>query len=188
MSSGYRCAVLALILTAPLVPALQARGQSQTSVRVHISNFGQTDENHYRGSQPDASNFAELKKIGIRTVIDLQEDGNRKEPTWAHDAGIQYFNIPLSSTRPATAEQTAYFLKLVNDPQNLPVYVHCAGGRHRTGEMTAIYRITHDSWTADQAYDEMLQYDYYAWGGHRSLKDYVYQFYQDQVSGRNTNK
>jgi len=31
--------------------------------------------------------------------------------------------------------------------------------------MTAIYRITRYSWTADQAYREMKQYDYYSIGG-----------------------
>jgi protein tyrosine/serine phosphatase len=57
--------------------------------------------------------------------------------------------------RPATEEQTASFLKLVNDAANWPVYVHCKGGRHRTGELTAIYRITNEGWTADQTYQEM---------------------------------
>jgi protein tyrosine/serine phosphatase len=94
------------------------------------------------------------------------------------DAGLQYFNIPLSSRRPANTEQTDYFLKLVNDPANWPVFVHCAGGRHRTGAMTAIYRITHDSWTADQAFEEMKMYDYYSIGGHGPLRDYVYEYYK----------
>ena len=39
------------------------------------------------------------------------------------------------------------FLKIVNDPKNQPVYVHCVGGRHRTGVMTAIYRMTVDKWS-----------------------------------------
>jgi protein tyrosine/serine phosphatase len=97
---------------------------------------------------------------------------------------MQYFNIPLSSTRPATAGQTEDFLKLVNDPQNWPVFVHCAGGRHRTGEMTAIYRITRDSWTADKAYQEMKQYDYYSIGGHGPLKDYVFEYYGKYLAAR----
>jgi protein tyrosine phosphatase (PTP) superfamily phosphohydrolase (DUF442 family) len=111
-------------------------------------------------------------------VIDLQEEGEREEPTWVRDAGMRYFNIPLSSRRPATPAQTEYFLKPVNDAQNWPVYVHCAGGRHRTGEMTAIYRISHDAWTAEQAYNEMKRYGYYSLGGQGSLKDYVYEYYR----------
>jgi tyrosine-protein phosphatase SIW14 len=105
-------------------------------------------------------------------------NGEAKEPTWVREAGLRYFNIPLSSRQPASPEQTDYFLKLVNDPANWPVFVHCAGGRHRTGEMTAIYRITHDSWTADQAWAEMKKYDYYSIGGPGPLRDFVYEFYR----------
>jgi tyrosine-protein phosphatase SIW14 len=143
-----------------------------------ISNFGETNANYYRGGQPKAAEFAELKRAGVKTVIDLQLNGEAKEPTWVRDAGLRYFNIPLSSRQPASAEQTDYFLKLVNDPANWPVFVHCAGGRHRTGEMTAVYRIAHDSWTADQAWAEMKKYHYYSIGGHGPLRDYVYEFYR----------
>ena len=59
-----------------------------------------------------------------------------------------------------TAEQLSLFLKVVNDPANHPVYVHCAGGRHRTGVMTAVYRMHHDKWTAEQAFKEMKQYKF----------------------------
>ena len=59
----------------------------------------------------------------------------------------------------ASEEQTAAFLKLVNDPANWPVYAHCKGGRHRTGQMTALYRITKDGWTAVESYREMKRYD-----------------------------
>lgn len=144
-----------------------------------INNFGQINENYYRGAQPYAADFPALKKMGIKTIIDLQKDGLFQEPSWVQNAGMQYFKIPLSSTHPATAEQTEYFLKLVNDPANWPVYVHCAGGRHRTGEMTAIYRIRHDSWAADRAYVEMKQYGYYTFPNHGSLKQYVYSYYRD---------
>jgi len=121
-------------------------------------------------------------------VIDLQKDGPAREASWVQDAGLKYFKIPLSSSRPATAEQTEYFLTLVNDPAHWPVYVHCAGGRHRTGAMTAIYRITHDSWTADQAYREMEKYGYYSFPNHGSLKDYVYRYFRDYLGTKGRSK
>lgn len=45
--------------------------------------------------------------------------------------------------------------------------------------MTAIYRITHDGWTGDQAYEEMKKYDFkdsifYP----RALKKYVFSYYE----------
>ena len=83
---------------------------------------------------------------------------------------------PRRSNQPS-AGQAELFLKLVNDPANQPVFVHCAGGRHRTGAMSAIYRITHDGWSADQAYLEMKRYDFEYGIGHGSLKRYVFAFY-----------
>jgi protein tyrosine phosphatase (PTP) superfamily phosphohydrolase (DUF442 family) len=170
-------AFLALFLTTALTHGVLARSNDRFDVGV--DNFGQINKNYYRGAQPDAAGFRALKQLGIKTVVDLQKDGKKQEAGWVRDAGMQYVNIPLSSTKPATAAQTEYFLKLVNDPANWPVYVHCAGGRHRTGEMTAIYRVTHDTWSADRAFAERKDYDYYAFGGHGSLRDYVYRYYDD---------
>jgi len=170
-------AFLALFLTTALTHVVLARSNDRFDVGV--DNFGQINQTYYRGAQPDAEAFRALKRLGIKTVIDLQKDGKKEEAGWVRNAGMQYVNIPLSSTKPATASQTEYFLKLVNDSANWPVYVHCAGGRHRTGEMTAIYRITHDGWSADRAFSEMKQYDYYAFGGHGSLRDYVYRYFDD---------
>jgi tyrosine-protein phosphatase SIW14 len=175
----FRASVLFATLLAPLVFAATAIAGALTITpeQAGISNFGQVNEHYFRGAQPDLAAFQRLKELGIRTVIDLKENGKDQESAWVEGAGMQYFRIPLSSSRPATAEETAHFLRLVNDSGNWPVYVHCAGGRHRTGEMTGIYRITHDSWTADKAYQEMLAYDYYSFPNHGSLRDNVYKYY-----------
>jgi protein tyrosine/serine phosphatase len=150
-----------------------------------IQNFGKVNDNYYRGAQPGVAGFAHLKKLGIKTVIDLRKDSVREAPEWAKGAGLQYFNIPMKASTPATPEQTDYFLKLVNDPGNWPVYVHCKGGRHRTGALTAIYRITHDGWTADAAYKEMKQYDFESgfFGGPAAQKRFVYSFYERRDAG-----
>ncbi len=171
------CAIAVSFVVAMLLRPGAA--ESADAVRIGVDNFGQINSNYYRGAQPDRGDFNDLKRLGIKTVIDLQEKGERDEPEWVRTAGMQFFNLRLSSTRPASAAETEYFLKLVNDPANWPVFVHCAGGRHRTGEMTAIYRISHDGWTADKAYQEMKRFKYYSFGGHGSLKDHVYGYYRD---------
>jgi protein tyrosine/serine phosphatase len=172
------------VLTAML--ALTSMAVSVTPQRTPasgIENFGKVNDNYYRGSQPRAEEFAQLKALGVKTVIDLRKDSEREEPERVRGLGMQYFNIPLRASQPATVEQTDYFLKLVNDPKNWPVFVHCKGGRHRTGALTAIYRITHDGWTADRAYEEMKDYDFEHgfFGGPRAQKKYVYSFYERQA-------
>ncbi len=175
--------VLSLFVSLPHISCISHSVTGNDS-GIKIKNFGRINENYYRGGQPKAGDFEILKKLGVRTVIDLQKNGEDKEADWVRNAGMNYFRIPLSAGRPATAEQTEYFLKLVNDPAHWPVYVHCAAGRHRTGAMTAIYRITHDSWTADQAYQEMKRYGFYSFPNHGSLKDYVYQYYRNYVEAQ----
>jgi protein tyrosine/serine phosphatase len=166
------CLVIANAKFSPHVP---------TTPGVSIENFGKIDEHYYRGSQPDREQFAELKKLGIKTVIDLRKDSKKAEGEWVRDLEMKYFLIPMKASTPATIDQTSYFLSLVNDPANWPVYVHCKGGRHRTGAMTAVYRITHDGWTADQAWDEMKQYNFNngLWGGPTAQKRFVFSFYQN---------
>jgi len=66
------------------------------------------------------------------------------------------------------------------------VYVHCAGGRHRTGVMTAAYRMTHDGWTADQAFKEMKQYGFGADFLHPEFKQFVYAYHVEPAAESKT--
>ena len=82
----------------------------------------------------------------------------------------------MTTHQPPTAAQLTEFMRIVNDPANQPVYVHCVGGRHRTGVMTALYRLTHDAWTATRAFDEMKQYKFGADFLHPEFKTFVYDY------------
>ena len=178
----YALPVLALVSVVLLLATSPARMSEVPGVT--IENFAKVDDNYYRGSQPDQAQFAQLKQLGIKTVIDLRGDYKKAEETWVRDLGMNFFRIPLKTRVAATEEQTAYFLDLVNDPANWPVYVHCKGGRHRTGAMTGIYRITHDGWTADQVWEEMKKYDFESgiFGGPGAQKRFVFSFYQRQYA------
>ena len=83
----------------------------------------------------------------------------------------------MTTRKVPTSDQLALFLQLVNDPASQPVYVHCAGGRHRTGVMTAVYRMTSDGWTSDRAFKEMKKYDFGADFLHPEFKKFVYGYH-----------
>ena len=143
---------------------------------IAIKNFGQMDERFFRGAQPGEGDFKALAALGIKTIIDLRDDPTSYEKRAAEAAGMRYVNIPMSDSSRPRDEQIDQFLKLVNDPATGRFYVHCLGGRHRTGVMGAVYRVTHDGWGFDQAYKEMKNYDFYTRFGHGSLKDFVQDF------------
>ena len=163
------------VILASFVGAIGA--QSSSLSRIRIKNFGCINENFFRGAQPRERDFAELAAAGIKTVIDLQQDGEAHEQQLVEAAGMKFYRIGLSDSTWPSPEKSAQFLKLVNDPANQPVFVHCHGGKHRAGAMTAIYRITHDGWNADRAYEEMKQYNFESGFGHGALKDFVYDYY-----------
>jgi protein tyrosine/serine phosphatase len=168
--------------TAAVVIALAILSAAQTAQRdkwskLQIKNFGCINESLYRGAQPKERDYADLAAMGVKTIIDLQRDGKPAEQALVEAQGMKFYRIGMSDSRQPSAEQAELFLKIVNDPANQPVFVHCLGGRHRTGAMSAIYRITHDGWSADQAYLEMKRYDFEYGMGHGSLKRYVFNFY-----------
>ena len=151
--------------------------QNEKSPKIQIKNFGCINENFYRGAQPKEQDYADLAGMGVKTVIDLQREGQAEEQALVEAQGMKFIRIPMSDKSQPSADQADQFLKIVNDPANQPVFVHCAGGRHRTGAMSAIYRITRDGWSADQAFLEMKHYDFEYGMGHGSLKRYVFDFY-----------
>lgn len=170
--------VLSLFLSAPAFagpPDVLARPEKSIDLSaVTISNFGRINEGYYRGAQPRGRDFATLASLGVRTVIDLTKDGDRTEPGLVQAAGMRFFRIPMTTHEPPTQAVIAQFLQIVDNPANQPVYVHCQGGRHRTGVMTAVYRMTVDGWTAARAFSEMKQYKFGADYLHPEFKRFVY--------------
>jgi tyrosine-protein phosphatase SIW14 len=143
---------------------------------VHIDNFGKINANYYRGAQPAGHDYADLAALGVKTVIDFTQDGDASEPSIVKSLGMNFYRIPMTTREVPTKDQLEQFLKLVNDPASQPVYVHCQGGRHRTGVMTAVYRMTNDGWSSDQAFGEMKHYKYGADFLHPEFKQFFYAF------------
>jgi protein tyrosine/serine phosphatase len=143
---------------------------------IRIDNFGRVSPTYYRGAQPKGRDFADLAAGGVKMVIDLAEEGDPAEEANARTAGMRFVRIPMTTHESPGPGTIAHFLALVNDPANQPVYVHCIGGRHRTGVMTAIYRITGDGWTPLQAFNEMKQYKFGADFLHQEFKEFVLGF------------
>jgi tyrosine-protein phosphatase SIW14 len=145
--------------------------------KIRIDNFGRVNPNYFRGAQPKGQDYADLAALGVKTLINLtSDDADATEKAMVEQAGLRYVQIPMSTHEPPTSTQLTEFLALVHDPANQPVYVHCVGGRHRTGVMTAAYRMTQDGWTAERAFEEMKQYRFGADFLHPEFKAFVYSY------------
>jgi protein tyrosine/serine phosphatase len=128
----------------------------------------------YRSGEMTGDGFTEtIKRLGLRTIINLQDEypdpdlswgyfggGTIKESELCARLGVRYVYIPpnllprrqIPARRPEAIDR---FLTLLDDPKNYPVLIHCRAGLHRTGVMTAVYRMEYCGWTARQAVDEL---------------------------------
>src|SRR5881394_636082 len=171
-SSYARLTAIAALVVAFAAASLAKSHSDSRFSNIKISNFGQMDDRFYRGARPSEKDFASLKALGIHTVIDLT-DNTPKEKGFVEAQGMRYVNIAIEDKHDPSDAQIAEFLKVVNDPTTGKFYVHCAGGRHRTGVMGAIYRFNNYHWSFDQVYAEMLDFDFYTSNGHGGQKKFV---------------
>jgi protein tyrosine phosphatase (PTP) superfamily phosphohydrolase (DUF442 family) len=184
MDRSRRSYVSVLLAAIALVLASSANAISQEvekeNPKVTIKNFGQMDDRFFRGGQPKEDDYGQLAALGIKTVIDLREDPEEYEKKNVEALGMRYVNIPMIAKKYPESSHIEQFLKLIDDPATGKFFVHCAGGRHRTGVMGAVYRFNHYNWNYDQVYTEMKKYDFYTRWGHGDFKKFV----QDYAEGR----
>lgn len=152
-----------------------------STTEVGVSNFGKVEDFYYRGAQPKDDEYDRLAVLGIKTIIDLRDDPKDYAKSKAEYAGLKYINLPMSDKDYPSTDAADKFLSLVIDKGNWPVYVHCAGGRHRTGAMTAVFRMKVQGWDVEHAYDEMKDYDFYTRWGHKAMKTFVFDYYRGLV-------
>jgi len=167
-----------LVIVFALAGFAQGKGKVSKFPDVKIKNFGQMDDRFYRGARPKDQDYAALAALGVHTIIDLTDNSREYEQPAVERAGLKYVNIPMVDKSYPSMEQVNEFLKVANDPATGKFFVHCAGGRHRTGVMGAVYRFTHDHWNLQQALAEMDQYEFGSGVGHGKQRDFVSDYWQ----------
>jgi tyrosine-protein phosphatase SIW14 len=172
----------------PLVAQVAANGPAQPAItRVSfgapaeklklagVHNAAKVSDALLRGAQPSAEGLAELKTLGVTTIVDLRgNSGKGWERAQAESLGMRFINIPVHGWSPPGNVQVAQFLRLFQDPAQR-IFVHCHYGEDRTGVMVAAYRISQQNWTADQAVAEMYSFGFHYYL-YPAMKSYVRKF------------
>lgn len=129
----------------------------------------------YRSAQPSMSQLERLvRDYGIKTLVIARSEDRpevAEEIEFGRRNGLNVVQLPIRSALPIPDEQVAEFWRVVDDPRNQPVLVHCAAGRHRTGLLCARYRIERQSWSPERARDEMISF--WDGGGRHSTSEVV---------------
>lgn len=176
------CSAIALMVNLTTKAEINNNNQVYLSTgKITIRNFAKVDDCYYRGGQPNDTEFKQLASLGVKTVINLRhpfnfdKEGMLKQKAIANNLGMKYINIPMIPTSPPSNEQINYYFSILNNPDNLPVFVHDREGKDREGLMVALYRIKCYHWTYDQAYSEMRAYGYHRFIYPR-LKNFLYDY------------
>jgi protein tyrosine/serine phosphatase len=121
-----------------------------------LRDFHQVNETIYRGRQPADVGFDSLAKLGIKTVVDLRGGcfHGPRERRIVEKAGMHYVTERLSGIFSPSDAAIERLMVVLNDPNAAPVFVHCRRGADRVSEVIACYRMIHDHWSNQQAYDE----------------------------------
>jgi protein tyrosine phosphatase (PTP) superfamily phosphohydrolase (DUF442 family) len=124
-----------------------------------IPRFAQVTPNLYRGGQPGADGLGALEKMGVGVVIDLRGGHSKVEDAAVTKLGMQYISISSHCPFP-TDKPWARFLAVMRENEGKKVFVHCRLGDDRTGIAVALYRISEQGWTADEALAEMKRFGF----------------------------
>jgi hypothetical protein len=124
------------------------------------------------GPCPASEERDELRRLvrlllgaGIRTVIDLRTPAELPsvrvlfEKLAPDDAPVSWIAFPILDGAAPTAPQLELVLDLVDASlaRECPVYVHCAGGRGRTGTVVACWWIRHGVFEPEAALAELMR-------------------------------
>ena len=181
-------AVVALVVV--LWPIVEYRNVYAFNKRLREVTPGRV----YRCGEMNAAGFAEtVARLKIRTVLNLQDDypdpdvaesfwnwNTIKESALCQRLGVHYVLIKpdliqrrlTPVERPAAVDE---FLKLMDDESSYPVLIHCKAGLHRTGVITAVYRMEYEGWSPAQAYHELKAHGFGDWVC-TSANDYVNEY------------
>ncbi len=143
--------------------------------RPGLPNLHRITDTLYRGAQPTEAGFAELKKMGVKTVINLRAVHSDRDEFRRAGVEFNYVHISFKARHPEK-EDVVKFLNVVRDPANHPVFFHCQHGADRTGMMSAIYRMVIQGWSNDDALAEMTDGGYGFHSIWRNLERYVRKF------------
>lgn len=142
---------------------------------VPIRNFGKVTESVYRGALPRPAGYRALvERLGVRRVCSLTEGARERHREEALGAGVrEWLHIPFSDREAPRPERVREWLAVMRTaPREGSIYTHCMGGRHRTGVLIAVLRVTDCGWTTEQALSEMMRFGYYDALGHTPVREW----------------
>lgn len=108
------------------------------------------NENFYRGGQVYLEDLAAeaLHALGIKTIVSITPTD--AERAFCASNGFAIVEIPFENKVGPSPEDYQLYTQTLQNAEG-PFYIHCKGGSHRAGILSAAYRIHVQDWSLDQA-------------------------------------
>jgi uncharacterized protein (TIGR01244 family) len=117
-----------------------------------LSNCYRIEPDFYRSAQPTADGFRKLASLGVKTVLDVA--GGAGDAQVAEGTSLKLVHVPMTAFG-LRDDRVLEALRVLADPANRPVVIHCRQGADRTGAIVALYRVVVQGWTKEEAIREM---------------------------------
>lgn len=134
-----------------------------------VQNLYRVEDGFYRGARPTAAGFTELAGLGVKTVLDLS---GGSDESLLKDRSLKLVHVPMSAFG-LRDDRVLEALRVMTDPANRPMMIHCKHGADRTGALVALYRVVVQGWTKEKAVEEMNRGGYHHSSLWRNLDRYV---------------
>jgi protein tyrosine phosphatase (PTP) superfamily phosphohydrolase (DUF442 family) len=146
-----------------------------------LPNLYRVSDDLYRGARPTTEGMEELRRLGIKTVVNLEQANG--EQAGLAELGIACEHVPMTALH-VKDDEVVRFLQIAGTPGHAPIFVHCRRGADRTGLACAIYRIAVQGWTKDEAIAEMTHGGFRFNYGYQNVVNYVRDVNIDQLRQR----
>jgi protein tyrosine/serine phosphatase len=117
-----------------------------------LKNAYQLDKKVFRSAQPSRKGFKEAKQLGITDVLNLRDKHSDKSK--ANGLGLNLHVVKVEADD-INEQEIVEALRIIRSAQG-PILVHCWHGSDRTGAVCAAYRIVFNSWSKEEAIDELV--------------------------------
>ena len=166
-----RCRTIGHMRIFYLVCVILLSVSSVTAQEDSIKNFLRVNKEFCTGGQPSLAHLEKLKADGVKAIINLRQPTEYaafEEEAKAKALGLRYLSIPVSPTDPKD-EQATEFLKLTDDPENRPAFIHCRSAA-RVAAFWMIRRVLRDGWKIE---DAMKEAEKIGLGDHPALSEFA---------------
>ncbi|RLV91047.1 Tyrosine-protein phosphatase SIW14 [Spathaspora sp. JA1] len=125
-------------------------------------NFAPIINKIYRSSFPQPNNFSFIKTLNLKSILCLiPEDYPQLHDEFLKHENIKLFQLGMSGNKEPfvkiSSDLITEAIRIVLNPENQPILIHCNRGKHRTGCLVGVIRRL-QNWSLTIIFDEYRKF------------------------------